>query len=311
MGELIQLATKKTDNICRPVNKFKMNLNKQKIYKNCQLKTGNGNMQTPQFSQNTKFIKEWSVHLPALRTVKLDLLGMLFELEPTIFQNTINLECLDLSSGSIRSLDSKIFSYTKCLRVLIIECEIINLNENVFESLHSLNDLTMSHMGMNNIPPNLFKNLVNLDYLNLGGNYIKILPEGLFQNLVNLRILYLEDNEIDLSDQFHSIFQGLDNLRSLCLGFNLIKHIPEGIFRNLVNVKGVIFRYNQIAYFPEGFFRDLKSLKFLDISENGNEDLSKSIPSNITICEDEIDDLIDSDKDFLSFYQVELENAII
>ena len=46
--------------------------------------------------------------------------------EPTVFQNMINLVFLDLSSNSIRSLDSKIFSCNKRLKNLSINCEITN-----------------------------------------------------------------------------------------------------------------------------------------------------------------------------------------
>ncbi len=50
------------------------------------------------------FIKELSVHLPALTTASIEI-NVLVELEPTIFQNMINLEFLSLYSSSIRSID--------------------------------------------------------------------------------------------------------------------------------------------------------------------------------------------------------------
>jgi len=296
MGEFIEFATKKSVKICRAVNKYKMNLNKKKEYKNFK-------QRTTDFRQSINFIKEWSVHLPALTSVRLDLnswspnhLNDLFELEPTIFQNMINLEILHLSSNSIRSLDPKIFSCNKRLKSLTIDCEMTNLNKGIFDGLHSLNYLNIADNRITDLPPNLFKDLVNLDSLVLTENQIKVIPEGLFQNLVNLDYLSLFGNKIDLSDQSLNIFQGLVKLRVLFLAQNRIEHIPEGLFRNLHNLKGIDFSQNRISFFPEGFFRDLKNLKFLQIDDNENEDPSKSIPSNITICEDEIYDRLE-DKD--------------
>jgi len=295
MRELIEFAKKKTDNTCRAVNKFKMNLNKKKEYQNIKPRDAG-------FSKGFKFIKEWSVHLPALTSVCLDLNVSypnhdLFELEPTIFQNMINLEILDLSSHLIESLDSKIFSCNKRLKKLFINCSITNLNECIFEGLHSLNSLNISQMRITDLPPNLFKDLVNLDSLVLRDSEIKVIPEGLFQNLVNLDYLSLFGNKIEFSDQRVNIFQGLDKLGALVLARNRIKHIPEGLFRNLVNVKRIDLSFNRIASFPERFFCDLKSLKYISINKNENEDLSKSIPSNITICEKGINNELEADEE--------------
>ena len=136
-----------------------------------------------------------------------------------------------------------------------------------------------------------------MDWLVLRSNRIKVITEGLFQNLVNLDNLSLFDNKIEFSDQYVNIFQGIDKLRALVLAQNRIKHIPEGLFRNLVNAKGIDLSFNRIASIPEGFFCDLKSLKYISINENKNEDLSKSISSNITICEESINYELEADEE--------------
>ena len=46
------------------------------------------------------FIKEFSVHLPALTTASIEI-NDLVELEPTIFQNMINLECLLITKDTL------------------------------------------------------------------------------------------------------------------------------------------------------------------------------------------------------------------
>ena len=280
--EFLEFAKKKTDNIYGAVNKFKMNLNKQKEYRDL----GNVN-----FTNNIMFIKELSVHLPALTTVSIEIKDLV-ELEPTIFQNMINLEFLSLYSSSIRSIDSKIFSCNKCLIYLNIEC-FINFHENLFEGLHSLQRLDISDTRITDLPPNLFKDLINLKYLNLAFNQIKVIPDGLFRNLANLDDLNLQHNEINLLNQSVNIFQGLNKLKSITLAENQIEQIPHGLFRNLNHLKAIDFEVNRIAYFPEEFFRDLISLKYILVDEN----LSKKIPSNITICVDDFYDYLEKDKD--------------
>jgi Leucine-rich repeat (LRR) protein len=279
MRELFEIAKKKTDNIYGAVNKFKMDLNKQKEYRE---------LENVNFTKNIMFIKELSVHLPALTTASIEI-NDLVELEPMIFQNMINLECLSLYSSSIRSIDSKIFSCNKRLRTLNITC-LINFHENLFEGLHSLHSLDIAENEITDLPPNLFKDLINLNYLNLALNQIKVIPDGLFRNLENLDDLNLHGNEINLLDQCVNIFQGLNKLKALNLSDNQIEQIPHGLFRNMNNLKAIDFEVNRIAYFPEGFFRDLINLKYLVIDENGV--LSKSIPSNITICQNDFHEFV-------------------
>ena len=143
--------------------------------------------------QTLKFLKEWSVDLPALEFVKF--FGSIWpELKPTIFQKMTHLKSLDISSNGI-----------------------IILNGDVFAGLNSLSSFDISCNEINDLPLNMFKDLINLNLLNLSSNQIKIIPEGLFKSLVNLDRLDLAENKIDLLDLSAAIFQGLHKLRILCL----------------------------------------------------------------------------------------------
>ncbi len=218
--------------------------------------------------QTLKFMKEWSVDLPALKDVEC-LMGDCQLLEPTIFQKMTHLQ-----------------------RLVLSENRITVLNRDVFAGLNSLIYLDISQNNIKFLPPNLFKDLINLDFLELSSNQIEIIPEGLFKNLVNLELLDLSGNKIDLVEQSATIFQNLRKLKILYLGDNEIKDIPEGLFRDLVDLKEIDMSDNQFEVFSKEFFQELAGLKFLQISdddfdyENESDRLKDTlqIPANIQIC---------------------------
>ena len=124
---------------------------------------------------NQMFIKEWPVDLTALTRADLRYTFREFDgIEPTIFNNMINLEVLILSGNKIKELDSNIFSCNKNLRKLKLNFNnLIVLSPDIFKGLDKLTELDLSDNQINVITESLFQDLVSLKKLDLRKNQLK------------------------------------------------------------------------------------------------------------------------------------------
>ncbi len=134
---------------------------------------------------NQMFIKEWPVDLTALTGADLRYTFREFDgIEPTIFNNMINLEVLILSGNKIKELDSNIFSCNKNLRKLKLDYNnLIVLSPGIFKGLDKLTELDLSDNQINVITESLFQDLVSLKKLDLRKNQLKD-AEKIFKVLI-------------------------------------------------------------------------------------------------------------------------------
>lgn len=257
-----------------------------------------------EFSFNTLILSNWIFELPALKKVNVRCCG-LKELEPTIFQDLINLEELDLSRNSIGHLDSRIFYSNKHLKLLkLSENDLVELNQGLFTGCSHLERLYLFSNNLTDLSNETFRGLGNLLKLDISFNSLFALAPKLFEDLASLKVLDLRSNRInflnkDGTQQDANVFKGLVSLSELYLRSNFISVVPEGLFQDLTalrkldlfknyidfynrdgcgqgpnifsgltNLVSLSLRGNVISAIPEGIFENLVALEFLDLRNN-------------------------------------------
>ena len=221
-----------------------------------------------------KTLKQWLAALTALTKINLSCTLNTDSIEdPNLFESSIYLQEINLSSNSIRELDSNMFCSLKNLTSLdLLYNSISTLKEGIFKGLNNLRELLLSFNKLTTFPEDLFKDLVNLEYLTLNYNKIESMPDKLFLPLVSLKQLFLHCNKIFFKDQNgnvkENIFQGLTRLEHLNLSNNQISYLPQGLFQDLVNLKYLDLNNNKIESMPDRLFLPLVSLKMLGLGDN-------------------------------------------
>lgn len=105
------------------------------------------------------------------------------------FEKFLNLEKLILRNVIITN---KIFKNLKKINLLSINsCDIINLNEEIFEDLINLKFLYFRNNNfLKFLPKNVFKNLINLELLDLSNNNLEKFDLSNLENLKELLFIY-------------------------------------------------------------------------------------------------------------------------
>ena len=203
--------------------------------------------------------------------------------------NCNNLEDLALLiiRNEISSLPGGIFRNCKILQNLDLIMSISSIDENAFEGLTGLKQLTLSINQIKSLAPRTFANLHSLTQLSIDNNQLEGITSGIFDSLTILETLDLRQNNItswdpsilennlklqtlDLSGNLIQIIDGntfanLQNLRLLSVG-SLIEEIPT--FLNLVQLEELNLNSNRIKEVSADSFKSLVSLKVLRLSFN-------------------------------------------
>ncbi|CAF0963871.1 unnamed protein product [Adineta ricciae] len=162
-----------------------------------------------------------------------------------------NLEILTLSQNNFHYLKHTFLS--KQLRILDLSSNGIQIIEKpFFESLLSLEKLSLQNNEINSLQLTFLPLLIHLKELNLDFNRLTFLPENLFQSNRQLSYLSLQGN--DLNYLTNKSFYGLKNLTYLNLARNRLQ-----------------FQSTQQP------FQDLNTLEILNLDRNNQLNLSKSI----------------------------------
>jgi len=183
---------------------------------------------------------------------------------------------LDLSYLGLTSLPEDIFTSLHGLQELNISCnKITSLPEKIFDSLISLQKLNILGNKLTSLPEKIFASLTNLQELCIYNNQLASLPENIYFPLISLQILDISSNR--LTSLSENIFAPLDNLRQLYISKNQLISLSEKIFAPLANLQLLFMHNNGVSSLPENIFASLINLQELDIHNNNLTSLSEKI----------------------------------
>lgn len=155
-----------------------------------------------------------------------------------------------------------------------------SINENIFQSLVTLEELNLGGNKINKIEPRAFENLKNLKKFNLNFNEITEINPNIFKSfeyLTDLQELDLGGNRNDKIDP--KAFEKLKNLKTLILRSNAFTEIDQvdlcESFKYLPRLQELDLSKNKIENICPNAFEKLKSLKKLSLCDNNLKEINK------------------------------------
>ncbi|KAJ1529155.1 hypothetical protein ONE63_005964 [Megalurothrips usitatus] len=150
------------------------------------------------------------------------------------------------------------------------------LPSDLFEDIPGLENLLLLN-NLVQLPEDVFQSVLRLEILELGKNDLTTLPVGLFRNLKKLQLLNLWKNK--LTKLLPETFEDLTSLTSLDLRHNRLTSLPADVFKNLISLKNVNLNGNNFQTLPIGLFSATKKLVSIQLSDGRNQNLT--LPSGL------------------------------
>lgn len=216
-------------------------------------------------------------------------------LNPDFFQNTTNLNKLDLSNNPLGKLEFEPFKYLTSLEQLKLNsCNLTYVSPDAFSHLQNLRELEIDDNNLASIDwTAVLAPLVRLEHLSIRNTRITNLPGDAFANNMHLIQLDLADNELQHLNVSSTLGHNLHSLQSLDLSnCNLQDRLSEEAFRNASKLRDLNLSGNpmfasdlsavlqhlpilrklslsncSLRRLPEAF-ENLEQLEELDISHN-------------------------------------------
>lgn len=193
------------------------------------------------------------------------------------FENSYNLEDIDLSGNELKRTEHGIFGRLTQLKQLnISRNKLEDIPRFTFADLESLKVLDISHNQLSSIPFQVFASMTELLYLDISHNKIASFLDYYFKpnrhlqtlflnhnNLVKitsnalvdlreLEVLDLSSNQLDYLPKL--MFDTFEQLRKLNLNYNPIQNISHDTFKKLFNLTELRLGGNRIKALPTGLF---------------------------------------------------------
>lgn len=122
--------------------------------------------------------------------------------------NLPNLESLNLSSCSIKSIDREMFCHLVNLKTLSLsENEIATLDDNVFADLKTLQILDLAKNQIKKVSEATFADLESLKKLDLSGNPLDAIDPNMLAKLTNLRFVNLNSSNSVNREQLEKAYK--------------------------------------------------------------------------------------------------------
>ncbi|XP_070068493.1 leucine-rich repeat neuronal protein 1 [Drosophila takahashii] len=179
----------------------------------------------------------------------------------------MKLEILDLSQNIIETLGSKNFEYQSELRTLNLSRNLVSsLHKHAFKGLTNLLLLDLSFNRIETVHPTALSDLASLVELDLTNNNIVSLEDNSFKGMNTLEVLVFRNNrllDVPASNLWH-----LHALKSLDMSLNLVEFVRNDSFEGLKELLALSLQGNVMSELDLSAFEGLISLKHLDLSDN-------------------------------------------
>lgn len=143
---------------------------------------------------------------------------------------------------------------------------VVTLNTATFGNATLLKNITWQNSGIVQLEQDTFEKLKSLNLLDLSKNTLHTVHGKTFHPLSELKLLNLSHNM--LHDLPENIFEGLEKLEELSLSYNEFHVIPFQVFAPLKLLKLLDLSYNTIALIPNDFFLQNQLMIFLFLQGN-------------------------------------------
>ncbi|XP_017123675.1 protein flightless-1 homolog [Drosophila elegans] len=179
----------------------------------------------------------------------------------------MKLEILDLSQNIIETLGSKNFEYQSELRTLNLSRNLVSsLHKHAFKGLTNLLLLDLSFNRIETVHPTALSDLASLVELDLTNNNIVSLEDNSFKGMSTLEVLVFRNNrllDVPASNLWH-----LHALKSLDMSLNLVEFVRNDSFEGLKELLALSLQGNVMSELDLSAFEGLISLKHLDLADN-------------------------------------------
>ncbi|XP_020800152.1 nyctalopin [Drosophila serrata] len=179
----------------------------------------------------------------------------------------VKLEILDLSQNIIETLGSKNFEYQSELRTLNLSRNLVSsLHKHAFKGLTNLLLLDLSFNRIETVHPTALSDLASLVELDLTNNNIVSMEDNSFKGMPTLEVLVFRNNrllDVPASNLWH-----LHALKSLDMSDNLVEFVRNDSFEGLKELLALSLRGNVMSELDVSAFEGLISLKHLDLADN-------------------------------------------
>ncbi|XP_046140972.1 protein toll [Osmia bicornis bicornis] len=189
-------------------------------------------------------------------------------LSPGIFNNTPELEVLELGNNMISQIEPGIFDPLTNLKLLNLWLnKFKEVKPDTFDKLVSLTSLDLNSNELTTLPENVFAKLENLEVLSLYNNNFTSLPEDLLRNNVKLKNINLSNNKRNMTLP-RRFFANLTQLEVLKLKRSGLIAMPEDLFWGSTSLKNISLENNYLETLPKRIFEGLNRLLELDLGTN-------------------------------------------
>ncbi|XP_030831853.1 slit homolog 3 protein-like [Strongylocentrotus purpuratus] len=147
------------------------------------------------------------------------------------FKGLENIQILVIENHFFDVVERGMLRYLDKLENLVIgsnHTKIAKLENEAFENLRNLNNLTLSNNDITDLQPSVFKGLENVTSLNLAHNKLQTLGPNSFSHMPSLEYLNLRKNKLRCVRR--TAFYNLPHLKEIDLRDNMIKVMAEPSF---------------------------------------------------------------------------------
>lgn len=152
------------------------------------------------------------------------------------------------------------------LELYITYSDISTIDEDTFQDLSSIRQITLPYNKIKTIHKGLFQNLPDLAYIDLSGNWDCVVEVGGLSGLPSLQYLYVGNMNLGSLDP--GTFQGLPSLKGLYIPGNKLTDIDKDILLPLTGLEVLNIMENDIVSLSQDLEPLFLNLKSLFISDN-------------------------------------------